>query len=139
MFKRARSAILFSLSRPIRMKMIMNSHHKPHGPRVPAYPGSQWPPTLAPTLPLLGERVGVRRTLRSKSKDAQILRCARSAIALSLGFTLLALPCHADELADKGRALFKKNQHAVVTVQIVLKSKFSMGGRGGQSNESRQD
>src|SRR5712672_1264220 len=47
--------------------------------------------------------------------------------------------CHADDLADKGRALFKKNQHSVVTVQIVLKSKFSVGGRGGESNESRQD
>jgi hypothetical protein len=48
-------------------------------------------------------------------------------------------PCDADELADKGRAIFKKNRHSVVTVQIVVKSRFSMGGMGGQSNESRQD
>src|SRR3982074_1616341 len=53
--------------------------------------------------------------------------------------TLLLTPCFADELAEKGRAVFKKNQHAVVTVQIVIKSKFSVSGRGGQSNESRQD
>ena len=52
---------------------------------------------------------------------------------------LLLTPCFADELAEKGRAVFKKNQLAVVTVQIVLKSKFSVSGRGGQSNESRQD
>lgn len=32
-----------------------------------------------------------------------------------------------------------KNRHSVVTVQIVVKSKFSVGGMGGQSNESRQD
>jgi hypothetical protein len=45
----------------------------------------------------------------------------------------------ADELADKGRAIYRQHQHAVVTVQIVLKSKFSVGGRGAESNESRQD
>jgi len=52
---------------------------------------------------------------------------------------LLARPCQADELAEKGKAIFKKNQHAVVTVELVLKNKFSMSGMGGQSNESRQD
>jgi len=45
----------------------------------------------------------------------------------------------ADELSQKGREIFKNNRHSVVTVQIVVKSKFSMGGMGGQSNESRQD
>jgi hypothetical protein len=45
----------------------------------------------------------------------------------------------ADDIADKGRGVFQKYQHAVVTVQLVLKSKISMGGRGGQSNESRQE
>src|SRR5438477_6314914 len=59
-----------------------------------------------------------------------------SALAL---FTVLAAPCRADDLAEKGRAVFKKYQHAVVTVQLVLKSKFSVGGQGGQANESRQD
>src|SRR5262249_47068456 len=54
-------------------------------------------------------------------------------------FTLLFVQCLADDFADKGRTIFKKNQHSVVTVQIVVKSKFSMGGIGGQSNESRQD
>src|SRR5947199_177188 len=52
---------------------------------------------------------------------------------------LVAAPLRADDLAEKGRALFNKYQHAVVTVQLVLKSKFSVGGQGGQANESRQD
>src|SRR6185369_13954338 len=47
--------------------------------------------------------------------------------------------CKADDLTDKGRAIFKEHQHSVVTVQLVLKSKFSMPGRGAESNESRQD
>ncbi len=48
-------------------------------------------------------------------------------------------PCPADQLADKARSVFRANQHAVVTVQLALKSKFSMPGAGGQSSESRQD
>lgn len=51
----------------------------------------------------------------------------------------LCAPARADEISEKGRALFTKYQHAVVTVQVVLKNKISMAGRGGQSNESRQD
>ena len=47
--------------------------------------------------------------------------------------------CRADELADKGREIFKKNQRAVVTVQVVVKMKFSLPGMGGQANESKQD
>ena len=45
----------------------------------------------------------------------------------------------ADELAEKGRQVFKDNQHCVVTVQIVVKSKVSVGGRGGEPSETRQD
>jgi hypothetical protein len=45
----------------------------------------------------------------------------------------------ADELAEKGRAVFKQYRHTVVTVSIVLKSKISVGGMGGQSNEARQE
>ncbi len=60
-------------------------------------------------------------------------------------FSLLLLPAFpsskacADDLADKGKAIFKKNQRSVVTVEIVLKSKISMTGLAGQSSESRQD
>ena len=51
----------------------------------------------------------------------------------------LALLSRADEVADKGREIFKKNQRAVVTVQVVVKMKFSVPGMGGQANESKQD
>lgn len=68
-----------------------------------------------------------------------ILNPSRLILYLALLTPLLAVPCRADDLGDKGRAIFKKHQHTVVTVQVVLKSKFSMSGMGGQSSESRQD
>src|SRR5882724_4078655 len=67
------------------------------------------------------------------------LRISAFLLTLFVSFPFLSPLCHADDLADKGRAIFKQHQHAVVTVQIVLKSKFSMSGRGGEANESRQD
>src|SRR2546427_125887 len=54
-------------------------------------------------------------------------------------FSVLLISAQADDLAEKGRAVFKKNQQSVVTVQLVLKSKVSFGGRGGEANETRQD
>jgi S1-C subfamily serine protease len=64
----------------------------------------------------------------------------RSCPAVVLLFLILMITrANSDELAEKGKAIFKKNQRAVVTVQLVLKSKFSMAGLGNQSNESRQD
>lgn len=45
----------------------------------------------------------------------------------------------ADEFAQWGRAVHKKHSQAVVTIQLVVKSKLSMAGRAGQSNESRQE
>src|SRR5882724_1555909 len=67
------------------------------------------------------------------------LRISAFLLTLFVSFPFLSPLCQADDLADKGRAIFKQHQHAVVTVQLVLKSKFSVGGRGGESNESRQD
>ena len=60
-------------------------------------------------------------------------------ISFVLLLTNFAAPSRADELADKGREIFKKNQRAVVTVQVVVKMKFSLPGMGGQANESKQD
>jgi S1-C subfamily serine protease len=54
-------------------------------------------------------------------------------------FGLSSALCAADELSEKGRDVFSKNRRSVVTVQIVVKSKFSMAGMGGQANETRQD
>lgn len=55
---------------------------------------------------------------------------------LVLSFAPLA---RTDELGDKGREIFEKHQRAVVTVQIVLKTKYSIPGLGGQDTESKQD
>jgi S1-C subfamily serine protease len=62
-------------------------------------------------------------------------------LSISIVLILLSLPplSRADELGDKGRAIYKKNLHSVVTIELVLKSKMSFGGGGGQSSESRQD
>ncbi len=61
-----------------------------------------------------------------------VIRCA----TLLAGLTLAA---QADELAEKGREIFKQNQRAVVTVQVVVKMKVSLPGMGGQANESKED
>jgi S1-C subfamily serine protease len=63
----------------------------------------------------------------------------RTLIILLATLTWLAAPGRADELSEKGRAIFQKYQRAVVTVQIVQKMRLSMTGLGGQSNESKQD
>ena len=57
-----------------------------------------------------------------------------------LGLLLcLPLASRADELAEKGRDVFKKNQRAVVTVQLVQKVTYSASGRAGESQEAKQD
>ncbi len=58
---------------------------------------------------------------------------------LSVALTCLPGVTRADDIAEKGRAILARNQHAVVTVQLVLKSKFSVSGAGGQSTENRTD
>ena len=57
-------------------------------------------------------------------------------IALALLLAGVASPSRADELAEKGRGIFKQHQHAVVTVQVVVKVSYSGAGR---SSENRQD
>lgn len=59
-----------------------------------------------------------------------------AAAALTLG---IALHIGADEVLDKGREIFKKNQRAVVTVQVVQKITFSSGGRTSEPRENKQD
>ena len=63
---------------------------------------------------------------------------------LLLATTLLLLgsltaPVYADELADKGRAIFTKHRHAVVTVSIVLKLTSSSGGQSSAPQEYKQE
>jgi len=56
--------------------------------------------------------------------------------ALALLLAGVASPGRADELAEKGRGIFNQHQHAVVTVQAVVKVSYPGATR---SNESRQD
>jgi S1-C subfamily serine protease len=58
---------------------------------------------------------------------------------MATALTFLAATCHADELADKGREIFKKNHLAVVTVQVVLKMSAGGGERSSAPRESKQD
>jgi hypothetical protein len=56
-----------------------------------------------------------------------------------IALIVLTAAARADEIADKGRDIFKRNQHAVVTVQVVLKASNSSGGRSSDPNESKND
>lgn len=44
-----------------------------------------------------------------------------------------------DEIAEQGRRVFDQHRLSVVTVELVVKSKLSITGMGGQTNESRQE
>ena len=57
------------------------------------------------------------------------------ALAAVLWLAGSTLPARADDVAEKGRDIFKKNQHAVVTVQVVVKATAA----GGRSAELKQD
>ena len=57
-------------------------------------------------------------------------------LALALGLAGVTTPSPADELAEKGRDIFNKNQQAVVTVQVVLKVSVSGAAK---SSENRQE
>ncbi len=48
-----------------------------------------------------------------------------------------AAASRADEFADKGRSILNRHQHAVVTVQLVVRSRVSMPGKNTQPNEAR--
>jgi len=66
------------------------------------------------------------------------MRCQTHLIlaALVLGLIGPAAPSRASELAEKGREIFKQNQQAVVTVQVVLKVTYAGAGK---SSETRQE
>jgi len=51
----------------------------------------------------------------------------------------LMLTATAGELENQGRAILEKNQKAVVTVQLVIKQKMSMGPMGSREDESKTE
>jgi hypothetical protein len=55
---------------------------------------------------------------------------------LALALAGAGIPGRADDLADKGRAIFKQYQHTAVTVQVVIKVAYPGAAK---STETRQD
>ena len=51
--------------------------------------------------------------------------------------SVFSLPTQADTLAEKGRAIGDAHKDAVVTIQLVVKQKFSFPGSPSQENESK--
>lgn len=66
-------------------------------------------------------------------------RICSSLILVVLSCTSPLSRAAADEIARLGRPVFEKQRQAVVTVQIVLKTRMSLGGRSQTSGETRQE
>lgn len=60
-------------------------------------------------------------------------------IAAALLPGMLQFASAADEITVKGREVFEKYKNAVVTVQLVMKSKMSVRGAGGDANEAKEE
>lgn len=60
-------------------------------------------------------------------------------IAAALLPGMLQFASAADEITVKGREIFEKYKGAVVTVQLVMKSKVSVRGAGGDANEAKEE
>ncbi len=52
---------------------------------------------------------------------------------------VVSLVSSADDIAEKGRAVYETNRAAVVTVQLTLKHQMSFGGLGSQDEEVKQE
>lgn len=63
----------------------------------------------------------------------------KSYILVAALLLALAGAGRADEVSEKGREVFKKQQRTVVTVQLVQKVTDSAGGRSGESQEAKTD
>ncbi|PCJ65825.1 MAG: hypothetical protein COA73_01730 [Candidatus Hydrogenedentota bacterium] len=53
--------------------------------------------------------------------------------------SLITLSAYSDAVSDKGREIFEAHKSAVVTVQVVMKMKFSFPGMGSQEDESKSE
>ncbi|MBI2435878.1 MAG: trypsin-like peptidase domain-containing protein [Candidatus Hydrogenedentes bacterium] len=63
----------------------------------------------------------------------------RTCLLWVAAFACLAARAWAGEVEDQGRAVFDKYKHTVVTVQLVVKQKFSMEGMPSQEEESKAE
>lgn len=60
-------------------------------------------------------------------------------LAMLALFGAIQGPAWAGEDENKARAIYEKQQRAVVTVQLVIKQKFSFGGGGGEDSEHKAE
>jgi S1-C subfamily serine protease len=60
-------------------------------------------------------------------------------LALSLGLLAHPMPTRAADLAAQGRAVFEQHHKSVVTIQLVLRSKFSIPGMPAEAQESNEE
>jgi len=73
------------------------------------------------------------------------MKLHRPLLPLIAAGCVAAFPCAAQDLAAKGRELFKKHQASVVTVQLVVKTKMGVAGitglpgGGGDARESKEE
>ena len=59
------------------------------------------------------------------------------AFFMAVVFSVFSLAVQADDVSVKGRAIGDKNKDAVVTIQLVVKQKFSFPGSPSQDSESK--
>ena len=62
-----------------------------------------------------------------------------SAAAVFLCICYAACAQTTDSTVEKGRQVFTRHKGAVVTVQLVIKQQFAMGGRGSRESEERSE
>ena len=69
-----------------------------------------------------------------------MLNTLRRAIPLfAMLFLCTSGPSFAQSMEEQGRAIFEQYKHAVVTVQLVIKQKFSASGMPSQEDESKAE
>jgi hypothetical protein len=67
------------------------------------------------------------------------MRCKHLVITWALLAGSGIAPVRAGDLAEKGREIFDKSRHAVVTVEIVLKTIYSTSGQASAPTEAKQE
>jgi hypothetical protein len=64
------------------------------------------------------------------------MKYAGALLAISTMVLGLAGTCVADDLSDRGRGICEKNQKAIITLQMVIKNRFSAPEMGSRTDES---
>jgi S1-C subfamily serine protease len=72
--------------------------------------------------------------------DPRSARLPRHVLGLAFCLVLAIPPLHAaEDIITKGRQVFDQRRHAIVTVQLVVRSKFSFSGMADEARESNEE